>query len=255
MTADLITRGILKSLILPPGVFVLLLLLALMTWRTTISRLLILITAVSIYLLSTGFGAGRLAAGIEVYPPTDAAKLAAQQVEAIVVPMAGRQAMAPEFGADTVDRYSMDRIAYAARLARETGLPIVLSGGAHEAGHTPIAQLGAEVLANQFQIQSLALETDSKNTWENAHYSAILLKQRQIKKIAVVTHAWHMPRTLYSFAQAGVDAVAAPTNFIHRDEPIERKDWIPNAYKLNDSAHVIHEYIGLLWYRKTLGAD
>jgi uncharacterized SAM-binding protein YcdF (DUF218 family) len=146
----------------------------------------------------------------------------------------------------------MDRLAHAARLHRETGLPIVLSGGSHRKGEVSIAALGAETLINQFNIEPLARETESTNTWENAQNVAQTLRQHQLEKVAVVTHAWHMPRALYSFEQAGVSAIAAPTYYIHRELGLTWNDWIPNARSLQDSAHALHEYLGLLWYQNAL---
>ena len=252
MSSELVLRTLLKSLALPPGLFVLLLLLALVTWRSAVSRILVLISAAGLYLLSTAFMASWLAEGLEVYRPVDAAELKAQQTQALVVLMAGRQTLAPEFGADTIDRYRMDRLAYAARLHRESGLPIILSGGSFRQNEISVAALGAETLISQFDIEPLALETESRNTWENAQNVAQILRQYELDKVAVVTHAWHMPRALHSLEQAGVSAIAAPTYFIHKEGDITWDDWIPNATSFHDSAHVLHERLGLLWYRNSL---
>ena len=252
MTSELFFRTLLKSLALPPGLFVLLLLLALVTWRSAVSRILVLASAAGMYLLSTSFMASWLAEGLEIYQPVNPEALKTQQTQALVVLMAGRQTLAPEYGADTVGRYSMDRLAHAARLHRETGLPIVLSGGSHKKGEVSLAALGAETLINQFNIEPLARETESTSTWENAQHVAQLLRQHQLQKVAVVTHAWHMPRALYSFERAGVSAVAAPTYFIHKEFNPTWNDWIPNASSLQDSAHALHEYLGLLWYKNAL---
>lgn len=252
MNTEIFVRTLLKSLALPPGLFVLLLLLALITWRSAVSRIMVLVSAAGIYLLSTSFMAGLLAEGLEIYPPADPIELKKQHVQALVVLMADRQALAPEFGYDTVGRYSMERLAHAARLQRETGLPIVLSGGSHKKGEESTAALGAETLITQFDTEPLALETESNNTWDNARNVAQTLHQYQLEKVAVVTHAWHMPRAIYSFEQAGVSAVAAPTYFIHKEVDLTWSDWIPNAASLQDSVHALHEYLGILWYRNAL---
>lgn len=249
MSLDLVWRGLLKALVLPPGSLVLLLLFALLAWRS-LGRLLVLLTAAALYLLSTPFMAGWLATGLETARPADPATLRDQGVQAIVVLLAGRQTAAPEAGGDTVSRLSMDRLVHAARLQRATGLPVILSGGRAGADGPPLAELGARTLQDDFGIAPLALETDSNNTWENAHYLAPLLTEQGIAKVAVVTHAWHIPRAEYSFAQAGVATLPAPTYFVHRDTPPQWNDWLPSAQALADSAKLLHEHLGLFWYQQ-----
>jgi uncharacterized SAM-binding protein YcdF (DUF218 family) len=249
MTWELALRGVLKALVLPPGIFVLLLLLALMGWRSLLGRLLALVSIAALYLLSTPFMAGWLATGLETAPPADPAALRGQGVQAIVVLMAGRQTAAPEVGGDTVSRLSMDRLLHAVRLQRATGLPLIVSGGRAGADGPPLAELAAEVLQDDFRITPLALETTSNTTWENAHYLADLLAERNIAKVALVTHAWHVPRARYSLEQAGVAAVPAPTYYIHREPPRDWRDWLPDAGSLANSANLLHEYLGLIWYQ------
>jgi uncharacterized SAM-binding protein YcdF (DUF218 family) len=250
MSWEFALRGVLKALVLPPGIFVLLLLLAVLSWRTVLGRMLAVITAAGLYLLSTPFMAGWLAAGLETAPPADPAALRTQGAQAIVVLMAGRQTAAPETGGDTVSRLSMDRLLHAVRLQRATALPLIVSGGRAGADGPPLAELAAQVLRDDFGVTPLALETESNTTWENAHYLADLLRERAIAKVAVVTHAWHMPRALYSLEQAGVAAQPAPTYYIHRAPPREWRDWLPDAGSLANSANLLHEYLGLAWYRQ-----
>jgi uncharacterized SAM-binding protein YcdF (DUF218 family) len=251
-------RAVLKALALPPGLFVVLLLIAVLFWRSFFGRFLAVATAAAIYLLSTGFAAAWLAEGLETYPPVTAKDLKTQGVQAIVVLMAGRQTAAPELGGrDTVSRLSMDRLSYAVRLHRASGLPLVLSGGRAGADGPPLAELGAAVLRELFDVEPLALEDSSDNTWQNAAQTADLLEARGLKRIALVTHAWHMPRALLSFHRAGIAAIPAPTYFIHKPEGTAPgadrwswTDWLPSIQRLLDSTLLLHEYLGGFWYRE-----
>lgn len=253
MSLDLFYRLYLKSLVLPPGLFIVMLAVALVAWRWRFSRVLVFITAAGLYLLSTLTVEHWLAKGLETYPPVVPSALRTQGVKALVVLMAGKQIKAPELGADTVDRMSMDRLAYAVRLHRETNLPIILSGGGYGKNAPAFAELGAEALTTLFGITPIALETNSRSTWQNAHEVAQVLRELKIEKIAVVTHAWHMPRALYSFSQAGVSAVAAPTYYIHRVGKITPSNLVPTAASLRNSIYALYEYAGLIWYHLALG--
>lgn len=247
---DVSTRTLIKALVLPPGVFVILLLIATLLWRRVLGALLVVLSAASLYLLSTPQVGDWIAAGLEQYPALDIEQIRGADVDAILVPMAGRYSQAPEYqGRDTVGPQSMMRLDYAARLHRRTGLPLVIAGGQASMPGESLAQLAARHLISQFDIQPLALENTSANTWENARHSRDILLEHGIERVLVVTHAAHMPRAMLSMQRAGVDAVAAPTRFIHRTGSERWQDWLPQASALTDNVGLLHEHLGLIWYR------
>lgn len=247
---DLATRTLLKAWLLPPGLFVLALLLALLLWRKALGRLLVVLAAAGIYLLSTAQVSAWLAEGLESYPPLSVEQARNADAGAILVLMAGRYSHAPEYqGRDTIGPSSMTRLDYAARLQRQTGLPLIIAGGPAGSPDEPLAQLAAEYLIGQFGIQPLALDKESDNTWENAINSREILDRLGIDRVLVVTHAAHMPRAMLSLRLAGIEAVAAPTRFLRRSGPQRWQDWLPGSRALVDNTSLLHEYLGLLWYR------
>jgi uncharacterized SAM-binding protein YcdF (DUF218 family) len=58
------------------------------------------------------------------------------------------------------------------------------------------------------------LETGSRDTAENAELSVALLRGHGVRRVLIVTHAWHMPRAMALFDRAAADAgpslIAAP---------------------------------------------
>jgi uncharacterized SAM-binding protein YcdF (DUF218 family) len=134
-------------------------------------------------------------------------------------------------------------------LSRRTGLPLVVTGGAIEPGGTPLATLASQILADEYGIRPLVAEADSDTTWENAHFTARLLERQGIRSIALVTSAFHMPRTRYSFERAGLQVLGAPTGFYGDDEgAASLSDWLPSANAMLVSSYAVHEYIGQVWY-------
>jgi len=172
-----------------------------------------------------------------------------QPADAIVVLGGGTYFNAPEYGGiDTVSVQSLARLRYAARLQRETGKPILLSGGKPRGNETSEAQQMKAVLEKEFNVPVQWAEDASDNTMENARYSYQLLQKSGIKRIYLVTHAWHMPRSVMAFQAAGFEVIPAPMAFSTHYQT-DLLSFIPDAGSLAASRIFMHEVIGLLWYR------
>lgn len=174
--------------------------------------------------------------------------LRAPSAQAIVVLGGGKYHAAPEYGGDTVSDGTLVRLRYAAQLQRLTGKPILVSGGAPEGSRVTEAAAMKTVLESEFKVPVTWLEASSNNTFENAFASHAMLASADIKRIYLVTHAWHMPRSLSIFTRAGFDVVPAPTAFA-TDFRLTLLDFMPQAKALRDSSYFFHEIIGVAWYR------
>lgn len=251
-------HGVLRELILPPASLFGLLALALLL-RSRFPRTGNILGIVSIFLLfflSTGFGARIL-----VYPLERLAQALptgrGTNAEAIVVLAAGRYAAAPEFGGEEIPDYiALARLRYAARLYRQSGLPILVSGGNGTADgkYRPKAIAMANALKEDFAVPVKWIEPDSANTAENAAFSASMLKREGITRILLVTDAMHMPRSVMAFSRNGMDVVPAPTVFFSTGAPTWM-DILPGAEHLRRSYYATYEWIGLAWYAVRHAAD
>ena len=253
MSASLL--GLIKIWLLPPGIIILCLVVGLLAWRRGWGRLLVATATLALYLLSTPWLSALLASGLETQTAPSLEQLKNSGAQAILVLTGDYYSQAPELaGQDGIGRYTRDRLAWAALLHRQTGLPLVISGGDLGSLDQSLAEMAARDLQQRFGLQTLALERESGNTRQNAFLSAPLLQKNGISKVLLVTHAWHMPRALFSLNQAGVEAVAAPTYFISgRGDGHELSDWLPTPQALTDSYFCLHEYLGLWWYRLQAG--
>jgi len=168
---------------------------------------------------------------------------------AIVVLSAGRYRSAPEYGGDTVDGVSLERLRYAAHVARKTNLPVLVSGGRHRDDEVPLALLMKTVLEEDLGVAVRWVEERSRNTLENALFSADVLKNENIGSAILVTHAFHMKRATEAFEQAGIHIAPAATVFATTDFAFEVRDLLPQASSLLHSAYALHELVGLVAYR------
>lgn len=243
MSTSWLITNVLAAMLLPPFNGLLLIALGQLLWnymprfaRTCTSLGLFLVVVLS--LPAVGYALVRT---LEV-EPASAANL--KRAQAIVVLGSGRYREAPEYGGDTVKEETLVRLRYAAKLHRDTNLPILVTGGKPDGGETSEADTMSRVLIDEFTVPVRWAEDASNNTRENAIRSAFILKRDGIQRVALVTHSWHMRRAMESFTEQGLTVIPAPTRFYR--EPPTLVDFLPSRYV--ESRYAIHEWIGILWY-------
>ncbi len=235
------------ALLVPPTALLFLALLGLsIEWRhRRIGRLLAWFGVLGLLAFSTPAVGGALLVALEqdlpLTPP------AAQPPQAIVI-----------LGGDTVrgggqtpqahlGPLSLERVLAGALLARRTGLPILVTGGRLHPSDPPVAVLMADSLEHQFRIPAQWVESASRDTWENAQFSAPILRAQGIRSVYLVTQAWHMRRAILAFRDTGIAVTAAPTYF----DPMPATfatDFVPSVGGWRASYFAMHEWIGWAWY-------
>lgn len=198
--------------------------------------------------LSSKAGALLLVAPLEqrVSPLTAGA---ASDAQAIVILGGGRLGNAPEYnGDDTPNYWTLARLRYGARIQRETGLPILVSGGTPDGSKISEAAVMAGSLREDFATPVKWIEGTSDDTEQNAKFSAAILAQAGVKKIILVTDALHMPRSQMMFARTGLEVVIAPTVFFSRDR-LTLLSFLPSGEGMRRSGYALHEWLGVLWYK------
>ncbi len=250
MTLSWLLNNLLASLLLPPLNGLALAVAGLFLWRVRprLSRFLVLAGVFLVSALSLGVVARALLAPLETqHPPLAADALAGLPVDAIVVLGGGRYRDPPEFAGDDVGGRALERLRYGALLARASGKPLLVTGGAPDGGGRSEGEAMQTALARDFAVRVRWVESASANTAENALRSAELLLPAGAKRIALVTHAWHMPRAVGAFAAAGFAVTPAPLAFVSA-QPVTPLDFVPRAPAMHDAAQALHEWIGLAVY-------
>lgn len=240
----LLTNGM-AALLLPPFNGLLLIVLGWLQWRSRpgLARQLVGGGALLLFVLSLPIVGDSLLRSLEA-EPLDLRR--AGEAHAIVLLGGGRYLDAPEYGGDTAGRYTLVRLRYAARLQRETGLPLLVTGGRPSGGLLPEGEIMRRVLEEEFKVPVHWIETESNTTRENAIFSSRILQAAGVKRILLVSHAWHMPRAVEAFSRTGLEVIPAPTVFA-RPQPTPLS-FLPNAAAMENSGNALHEWIGRLWY-------
>jgi len=248
-----ITNSI-AAFFLPPLSLLLLLALGiiLLCYRPKLARILILAAFLLLWISSTPYfaqGALHLLEAQTTPLNIDHPDSRPQAADAIVILGGGTYFNAPEYsGQDTISDATLVRLRYGAKLQRETGKPILVTGGRPLGNGVSEAQQMRISLEQDFGVPARWTEDGSDNTFENAQNSFRILQHAGIRRIYLVTHAWHMPRAATAFRHAGFQVIEAPTAFTTRYRT-DLLTFLPHAESLRDSKIFIHEIIGLLWYR------
>lgn len=286
-TYEWAVRNLLAQLLMPPGIWLglILLTLFLLKKRELLQKSLIVLSVLMIWLTSTNYFAVQLthAVGsiITWQTPLDLkdsenkhianqnTKQSANQSikkndetstsnpvseQAIVILGGGRRGGAieyPQYQNQDIGVSAMERVRYGVTLAKATHLPMLLTGGAPDATSTnelTESDLTQKILKDEFQIQAHWIESRSKTTEENAALSAKLLKQEGIAHIYLVTHFWHMPRAQAVFEKYGLKVTPAPMGFYQRNE-FHPLDFYPSSAGIERTRFIWSEALGLIWYR------
>lgn len=244
---------VLTELIMPPGCIVIGLLLGLSLWRRRPRAAGALVAAATgaLYLASTPLVSARLADTLEIYPVVDAARIAAFGAQAIVVLGGGRRLYAPEFDGPTVSTHALARLRYAARLQRQSGLPLAVTGGAVSWPAAAEGTLMARVLREDFQVPVRWVEAASRNTVQNARLTRKMLAAENIQRVVLISHAAHLRRATEMFVDQGFQVLPAPTVIrgSAHSHGVTPGDLLPTATALFRTRLALHEHLGRLWYR------
>ena len=216
-------------------------------WRPRLGRALALFSVSLLWLLSTPALSVWLSQQVlQQYAPADSTLLVKRGVQAVVVLGAGVESDLPD-GRQQLKRTGLDRLRHGVELARPSGLPLMVAGGKGW-GAANDAQSEAEVSRRVArEVFGLALrwtEANSRDTQENARNTKELLDSEGISNIALVTHSWHMPRSVRAFESAGFNVTPAPMGY-----PVlgaaTALNWLPSASAMETSHSVLREWLAL----------
>ncbi len=237
------------GLILPPGIFIVLLVslgVYLIKKKQRVAGLFLIIMGGGICALSLEPVSDTLAKGLE--RPYYGSVLKGD----VLVLLGGgiEDGVSDLTGMGFPEAESAKRLITAARLARISGLPIIIAGGS-VMGKAPEALILRRVLVDLGVSPGIIfVEHNSRDTRENARFVKEICNREGFQEPVLLTSAIHMKRSLFSFEREGLRARPFPTHFLTGEaETYTLLDYIPRAGSLRDSASALHEYLGLLAYR------
>lgn len=241
---------IFNYIIFPPAIFIVILFAALYYINKSRKKAVILILAdiILLYILSIEPVKNIIISPLEKYaPPINLNEK--HNADYIVILGGGTINSSPEEnGTGSLTDDSLKRAVYGIYLAETLKIPVIFSGGKlnnkQQESESDIAVKIMKRYASEKVI--LIAEDQSRTTFENA----MLVKSRyNPQKIILVTSAYHMKRSLYSFNKAGITCIPAPTDYKADYFEYNATSFIPKTNEMDDIYKALKEYVGLLFYR------
>ncbi len=189
--------------------------------------------------LSVPLVAVALTRSVDKAPPLDFER--ARSAQAVVILGGGTRRNAAEYGGDTLGHLTLERVRYGARVARVTGLPVLVTGGSVLGGETE-AKLMQDSLEQEFGVRVRWAEAHSRNTRENAIYSSVILRDAGIDRVVLVAHAVDMRRASAEFEAQGIAIIKAPTG-MPRSGDGKLLDYVPSIAGLQVSHCAVYELL------------
>ncbi|MNM11575.1 hypothetical protein D3C81_217370 [compost metagenome] len=238
------------SFVLPPGIIIVFLaLLSLwMLWKKLRGTAAFLITiTLMLYLVSTPLVADPLMRTLENrYPqPSELSG------DVLVVLGGGAVTGTPDVdGEGNMGGSAANRLLTAVRLHRESGLPILFSGGkvyADSGNEGDIAR--RQLIGLGVAPEDILIENRSLNTAQNAEYSVELMKEHDLSRAVLVTAGFQMARAVTEFKHAGMEVQPYPTAY--ESSSSAAAAWYPgklapSADAIGKVSTVLKEYLGSL---------
>jgi uncharacterized SAM-binding protein YcdF (DUF218 family) len=245
MSTTYIVSKLFTYLVLPPGIFIVMFLLASLFAKKF--KAIFFLFAVSFYLLSNSYVANWLLKPLEA--PFNKPLHVNKNVDAIVVLGGGSVAGSANLPLAN-DAYK--RAMWGLMIASSQNLPLYFSGAGTYKEYTEADAFmdSMNEIKTNLHVNNISLhvETKSLDTYQNAMFSKQMFLEQGIEKptIYLVTSAYHMKRSIALYKHFGFNIIPAATGFKISNKPKTSWDYLPNIGAFSSSYTALHEYAGLL---------
>jgi uncharacterized SAM-binding protein YcdF (DUF218 family) len=114
----------------------------------------------------------------------------------------------------------------------------------------PVAPYMREMLVRLgVRAQDVIVEDQARTTYENARNAKAMLAPLHVRKVILVTEAYHMPRSVAAFRRVGLDVIPAGCHYKATRWYWDLRWFLPSPGAARDGMLALHEWIGLAWYR------
>jgi uncharacterized SAM-binding protein YcdF (DUF218 family) len=241
-----IAKKIVTSALLPPGLFIVLLLLSAMFVKRL--RLWSIIFACIIYVSSIEPMAELLLRPLEdAFQPSSMEEI--KKCDAYVVLGAGVRDNVPDInGTGALNTHALPRVITAYRLYQINKRPIILSGGRIFKRATEADIAATLLMSLGVPKRHIFKEDKSIDTAENAEYVKTIADKLKVRKIVLITSASHMRRSHLLFSNYFREIAPYPTDYQTSRNSYDLLSYLPDTQSLESVSMAVKEYLGVCWY-------
>lgn len=147
---------------------------------------------------------------------------------------------------------AMARVIAAVRLQRQLKVPVIVSGGKVFKHINSEADILKRILVDLgVPYDQIITEDSSRDTLENAKFSKKICEEKGFNRPILLTSAFHLKRAELSFRKAGQQVIPFPAAFKSwKPRQYIWRDYLPGSFKYVRLA--IKEYLGLIYTRLTV---
>ncbi len=247
-------KDVITALILPPGLFLVLMVLALIFWRKKALGRAFLIMSIGLFWIFSTEAFGRflstaIIANVETERFND---VDTEEVDLIVVLTGGMRYVGDVGWQPRHESYKRGAVALTLQNHLGSRVPVMLSGGHTEGLKHPseAAVLKAQFDTLRAQVTPVVLEEASTNTYESALQIAHEVRTRNVRRFFLVTDEVHMARALATYRGRGLDPIPFPVFTLERG-PAKLSHFFPSVYGINITHDALYEVLGIMKYALT----
>ncbi|MEO9477921.1 MAG: YdcF family protein [Cyclobacteriaceae bacterium] len=185
------------------------------------------------------------------YPPVDKANLHLFDVAIVLTGMTKTnmsQADQLHFS-DGADRITEAIDLYKSGTVRK----ILISGGSGSLLYDEVESNKLKEFAITCGVKSndVIVESESRNTYENAFYTKKALEQRNYmdRELLLITSAFHMPRAIRCFNKQSLTITPFPVDYRSSKISLDPALFVPSARALDNWGLLFNEWVGIIAYR------
>jgi uncharacterized SAM-binding protein YcdF (DUF218 family) len=242
-----LAKKIITSFLIPPGVFISILIVSTIFSKKK-TRILLCVLAFFIYFISLEPTKDFILIPLEnSYPLPSFERIRA--CDAYLVLGSSVREGAPSLkGKGELSEEGCERVLGAFMLYSLEKRPIILTGGSifRKEADSPYAK--RLLLSLGVKERDIVVETKSRDTEENAKYAKEIAKELKIRRIVLITNAYHMRRAYILFSKY-FEVTPYPVGFRTSRRSYDYLSFLPEASNLRYVASGIREYLGLAYLK------
>ena len=240
---------IIASFVMPPGLFILVFLVLtvylILKTRSKLIKIAAVLTLILFVFMSTAPGVRLLLIPLENY----AEEVSVQEDQDYPIVVLGGGVYYKDQNNAQLSVHSLQRLVKGYQIHKETGAPLIYSGGI-AIGQENLSEADiAEnfLLSLGMDVEKYSAEERAQSTYENGLYVKRWMDNNDFEKVYLVTSAYHIFRSSVVFEAQGIEFLPVHSGFIY-DHKFSWLDYLPNRGALNVNMSALHEWIGVVWY-------